>query len=455
MSTWQDPNNTTQDNEKNHGIWWSSFGKELNKDCDTNGESYGNSKFTDFLLNANNIRQESSSQSSKNNGMTNLFKKNTQIAEFSVVTPEQSKFIKPVDMAIRSEIQKGDPDVTKNVNEIRRTNQPEQQNNTFLFPRPANPGKREVETPIQTRLLKELLELKVEKRFNPQNDRESQIKLRDRFDWTDTLLTQVEKQAIEDNLVDQHYIFARHRKDIGMNTEFNVKLIPKDDEAVYSQNLPMPIHLKKDLIVELSLIHKYGNLMIIPFSKYASPNFARRNPNGKRRLHVDLTKINSLIADDYTNYNHPVSFFSGKTQHLAGKSLCCKLDCSQACHCLQRADQRSLEMLALIFASRTLAYKRLAKDLSRSISSFSSYLRDYLDAVVKADQSAQNVKDVGIAANNARDPIRKIRAVFSAFCEQNWNWQKKCHFGVQKSNSLDKPFHQNEFHHKFGKFTTF
>ena len=44
--------------------------------------------------------------------------------------------------------------------------------------------------------------------------------------------------------------------DIGMNTEFKVKVTPKDDKAVYSQNLPMPIHLKEDLIVELALMRK-------------------------------------------------------------------------------------------------------------------------------------------------------------------------------------------------------
>ena len=38
----------------------------------------------------------------------------TQIAEFSVVTPEQSKFIKPVDMAILSMIPEGDPDLVTN-----------------------------------------------------------------------------------------------------------------------------------------------------------------------------------------------------------------------------------------------------------------------------------------------------------------------------------------------------
>ena len=92
-----------------------------------------------------------------------------------------------------------------------------------------------------------------------------------------------EKQAIEDILVEYHDIFARHRMDIGMNTEFRVGLNPKDDKAVYSQSLPMPIHLKEDLIVELVLMHKYGIITVLPFSTYASPIFAQRKPCGSTK----------------------------------------------------------------------------------------------------------------------------------------------------------------------------
>ena len=66
--------------------------------------------------------------------------RNTQIAEFSVVTPEQSKFIKPVDMAILSMIPQGDPDLVTYLTELLRTDKPDQQNNTFWFPTPENPG---------------------------------------------------------------------------------------------------------------------------------------------------------------------------------------------------------------------------------------------------------------------------------------------------------------------------
>ena len=186
-------------------------------------------------------------------------------------------------------------------------------------------------------------------------------------------------------------------------------------------------------------MHKYGIITVLPFSKYASPIFAQRKPNGKLRPLVDLRKLSTLIADDYTNINHPVSTLSAAAQHLAGKSLFCKLDCSQAYHCLQMADQRSVEMLAFNFASRTFAYKRLAQGLSRSVFAFSSFMQEYLDPVVKADQCAQYVDDIGIAANNAMHLTRNIRAVFKCICNAVLKLTiEKCQFGVRQVDFLGR-----------------
>ena len=212
----------------------------------------------------------------------------------------------------------------------------------------------------------------------------------------------------------------------------------------------MPIHVKEDLLVELALMHKYRIITVLLFSKYASPIVAQRKPNGKLRLLVGLRKINALIADDYTNNIQPVSTLSDAAQHLAGKSLFCKLDCSQAYHCLQMADQRSVEMLAFNFASITFACKRLAQGLSRSVSAFSSLMREYLDPVVKADQCAQYVDDIGIAANIAMDLTRNIRAVFK--CIRNAGLRltiEKCHFGVRQVEYLGRTIFFR------GSFTTF
>ena len=81
---------------------------------------------------------------------------------------------------------------------------------------------------------------------------------------------------------------------------------------------------------------------------------------------VDLREKNTRIAYDYIGINQPVNTLTDASQHMAGKDLFCKLDCSQAYHCLQMADQQSIELLAFNFASRTIAYRRMAQGLSRS-----------------------------------------------------------------------------------------
>ena len=93
------------------------------------------------------------------------------------------------------------------------------------------------------------------------------------------------------------------------------------------------------------------------------------------------------------------------------------------------ADQRSVEMLAFNFASRTFACKRLAQGLSRSVSAFLSLMREYLDPVFKADQFAQYVDDIGFAANNATDLTQNIRVVFKCIRQAGLKLTiEKCHW---------------------------
>ena len=96
-------------------------------------------------------------------------------------------------------------------------------------------------------------------------------------------------------------------------------------------------------------------------------------------------------------------------------------------------------LLAFNFASRPFSYKRLAQGLSRSVSAFSSFMRAYLDPVVKADHCAQYVDDFGIAANNATDLTRNIRAVFK--CNRQAGLKltiERGHFGVRQVELLGR-----------------
>ena len=118
----------------------------------------------------------------KPTGLHYMIRKKTHIADFLVVTPEQLKFIKPVDMAILSMIPGRDPDVTTHLNKLPRTNKPEQLNNTFWFTKQKNSGKTENHTPIQTVILRELKDKKDKEKMKPIGNAESRRKFLKRFD---------------------------------------------------------------------------------------------------------------------------------------------------------------------------------------------------------------------------------------------------------------------------------
>ena len=172
-----------------------------------------------------------------------------------------------------------------------KSTKPENFKENYLFPTPENPGDPQQHTPIQKRILSELISLQELEKLNPQDDPESRRQSLSNFDWTDSMLQSTEIARIEDLLVEFHDIFARHQFDIGTNEDFKVKLTPKDDSSANSQSLPTPIKLKEVILVELALLHRYGIITTLPFSKYASPIFAQKKPNGKLRLLADLRKI--------------------------------------------------------------------------------------------------------------------------------------------------------------------
>ena len=367
-------------------------------------------------------------------------KKCSQIANFSVLTPEQMKYVKPIDPVTTWHLLQENPEhAVYYASSLIKSPRNDEDKENYWFPTPEDHGDPQSHTPIQQRILKELYSLQELEKLNPQDNPVSRKQFLAHFDWTDSTLNPAEIPQIEELLVEFYDNFARHRFDICMNEDFKVKLTPKDDSPANSQSLPTPINLKEDILVELAMLHPYGIITMLPFSKYASPIFAQKKTNGKLRLLVDLRKINNLISDDYINNNHPVSTLTDAAQHMAGIRLFCKLDCSQAYHCLQMADQRSIEMLAFNFASKTFAYRRLAQGLSRALSAFSSFMREYLDEVIKADQCAQYVDDIGIAANNAIQLINNLRATFECIRTAGLKLtMHKCLFGAKEIDFLGR-----------------
>ena len=154
-------------------------------------------------------------------------KKGTHMANFSILTPKQTKHIRPVNPTlVRHLLNDNHDDAIHYINSLLKTSKPDEVNETYWFPTPQDPGNEQEHTPIQTRILNELRELEHLEKLNPLENIDSRNQILSNFDWTDSTLQQDAKQAVENLLVEFHEIFARHSFDIGINAEFKVQLTP-------------------------------------------------------------------------------------------------------------------------------------------------------------------------------------------------------------------------------------
>ena len=93
----------------------------------------------------------------------------------------------------------------------------------------------------------------------------------------------------------------------------------------------------------------------------------------------------------------------------------------------------------LNFGARTFTYRRPAQGLNRSLSESNSFVRKYLDPVVKADRSAQYIDDIEIAAHTADELLQSIDLVFQGieFADLKLS-MCKCLSGLIKIEHLGK-----------------
>ena len=143
-------------------------------------------------------------------------------------------------------------------------------------------------------------------------------------------------------------------------------------------------------------------------------------------------------------------------RHTAGKKLVRNFDCYRAYHCLQMAVHREVGMLALNSAHRTARSRKLAQRLRKSLSTSSSFMRKNSDPILRADQCAQYVDDIGIAADSHEQLIINLRVVFK--CIQNAGLKlsmTKSHFGAKKSIFFGRTVIPNGINPQKQKITEF
>ena len=115
----------------------------------------------------------------------------------------------------------------------------------------------------------------------------------------------------------------------------------------------------------------------------------------------------------------------------------CKLYCSQAYHCVQMADDLSVQLLGFNFASRTFAYNCLAQGLNKSATGFSSIVKLYLDPCLAANVCTQFMDDIAEGVNLFDEMIPALRKIFDCLRESGLKLSAhECEFGTTKIDYL-------------------
>ena len=317
------------------------------------------------------------------------------------------------------------------------TGRPAPDYSKLWFPTPETCNDFSNLTPLQREVFDQILQLQREEKLDPKNNEADKLEFLKKSSWDTCVLNADQKRQFEEFLIEYHDVFAKHRSDVGYNTELKIKLTPEHPLPVYVQGPPAPIHLRGKILVELALLQYFNIITTLSHSKYSSPIFVHRKSSGKLRILIDLRRVNHLLRHDYLNSNFPISNLTDATNHFAGKNLFCKLHCSQAYHSVQMADDLSVQLLAFNCASRTFAYKGLAQGLNKSGTGFSSFVKHYLGPCLAANVCTQFMDDITAGVNNFDEMIRALKKNFDCLKESGLKISAhKCEFGTTKIDFL-------------------
>ena len=162
---------------------------------------------------------------------------NTNLAHFRIPTPHQAANITPMPVEHLKLITDHPNGAAAVINQLFVN--PEMKS-TKWYPTPETCSEPDKLNKIERRIFDEILALRELEKLDPTRSHEERVKFLQNFMWEESLLSPSQQAQVEELLVKYNSIFARHRLDIGMNTDFKVKLTPQHEEPVYSQNsLPL------------------------------------------------------------------------------------------------------------------------------------------------------------------------------------------------------------------------
>ena len=139
--------------------------------------------------------------------------------------------------------------------------------------------------------------------MDPKNNEADKLKFLEKISRDTYVLNVDQKKQLEEFLVEYHDVFAKHRFDVGYNTELKIKLTPEHPLPVYVQGPPAPIHFRDEILIELALLQYFNIITTLSHFKYSNPIFVHLESSGKLRILIDLRRVHHLLRHDYLNSN--------------------------------------------------------------------------------------------------------------------------------------------------------
>ena len=190
--------------------------------------------------------------------------RNPHVAYFKCLSTQQAETVTPIDpqQLPLTKVKKTE-DFEHEINqliideEFIADSQPPRQNLTtrsFWFPEPETCNNPTALRGVEKKVYKELQKQKELDSVDPHIHEQYREQFQQRFKWKDSILKKDEKQQVGVLLVEFLAMFAKHRFDVGYNSQLSLKLTPEHDQQVYTQSPPTPIHLREKLQVEIALL---------------------------------------------------------------------------------------------------------------------------------------------------------------------------------------------------------
>ena len=216
----------------------------------------------------------------------------TIVATFKLLTHEQAEYLVPLEPALlqSEDLQNNLQNLFEIKNKIDASKP--QHAEKLWFPIPETCKDPSGLNKIERRFYDSLCDFKLKQELDRKRSEQELPEFLTKFNRSQSIFSENEKHKMENLLVEFHDIFARHRFDVGLNTSVKAKLTPENYMPIFAPNSQTPVHLRENFVVELALMQYFDIVTTLLHSKYSSPVFAKRKPNGKLRILIDLRKIN-------------------------------------------------------------------------------------------------------------------------------------------------------------------